>query len=139
MSTPLNADLPDWSILTNPNILNASANQIAPGNVITLFQSVNPYRIWGVWLSLVGTATAGYLNAFSHYGVQIGDGSGASLIRAEFAVQAANQQGQSALALPINGYTPVKSAGFYTTNLITDASIGNVNGRANGGILFSIP
>ncbi len=139
MSTPLNADLPDWSILTNPNILNASSNQVAPGNIITLFQSATPYRIWAAWISLVGSATAGYVNAFSHYGAQIGDGSGASLLRAEFAVQAASQTGQCQLALPINGYTPIKSGGFYTTNLITDAAIGNVNARANGGILFSIP
>src|SRR5712692_5399997 len=100
MSTPLQADLPDWSILTNPNILNASANQVVPGSVIQLFQSANPYRIWAVWISLVGSATAAYVNAFSHYGAQIGDGSGASLLRAEFAVQAANQVGQCQLALP---------------------------------------
>jgi hypothetical protein len=132
-------DLPDWSILVNPLIKNASANQVAPGNVITLLTSATPYRIWAAWITLVGSSTAGYVNAFSHYGAQIGDGSGASLIRAEFAVQAASQTGQCTISLPINGYTPIISGGLYTTNLITDAGIANVNGRANGGILYSTP
>jgi hypothetical protein len=139
MTTPLNADLPDWSVLTNPLILNASFNAILPGNLLHLFQSVSPYRIWAAWITLVGSATAAYVNAFSQYGAQIGDGSGASLLRASFAVQAASQTGQCSIALPINGYTPIISGGLYTTNLITDAGIGNVNARVNAGILFSIP
>lgn len=139
MSTPLNADLPDWSILTNPNILNASFNNQGSGLIDQLFQSPNPYRIWAAWIDVSAGTGSTYAGGVLTWGAQIGDGSGASLLRVQVHFAVANQVNQQALALPINGYTPKISAGQYTTNLVTDAGITNMFTRANGGILFSIP
>ncbi len=139
MSTPLNADLPDWSVLTNPNILNASFNNLSPGNIQQLFQSSSPYRIWAAWVNVSEATSAAYVAAVNTWGAQIGDGSGASLLRVQLHFVTPSSISNQALALPINGYTPVQSAGFYTMNLITDVGFTNMFGRANGGILFSIP
>ena len=136
----LSGDLPDWTVETAPNILSASFNNIAAGVVQQLFQSPNPYRIWAVWVSIsVATDNIYAAGTVSTWGAQVGDGTGASLLRVQCHVSNANQVNQQALGLAVPGFTPAKSGGFYTTNLVTDVGITHVFTRANAGILYSIP
>lgn len=137
--TALTGDEPDWGTLVSPFVLNASANNVGPNNVTQLFQSTSPYRIWGVFLSVSTATNAGYASGLQTIGAQLGDGSGASLIRCQVHVTGVNDKGNQALAMAINGYTPIKSGGFYTTNLVTDVGFSGLFFRANGGILYSIP
>lgn len=139
MSTPATGDLPDWSVLVNPNIRNSSSSSNAANNVIQLFQSATPYRIWAAWLDVVGFASSTYSGGFFDWGSRIGDGSGASLIRCSAPIANAGNITFNSMALQINGYTPILSAGFFTTNLSTEAGITNGFFRGSGGILFSQP
>lgn len=137
--TAQTADLPDWSILVNPNIFSASFSAIAANNSMQLFQSAAPYRIWTAWVSVSAAAAAAYVAAYFEWGAHIGDGSGKSLLRASVNVIAAGNVVNNAISLPMNGYTPVFTAGFYTTNFITEPGVTNVFFRGSGGILYSQP
>lgn len=132
-------DLPDWSLLVNPLILSSSFIDQAEGTQQQLFQSLTPYRIWMAWLDLSANTVAAYSAGSQLVGIHIGDGSGKSLIKLSAYMSQANQQVNKALAIPINGYTPVLSAGFYTTNLIVDTRPANFFIRGSGGILYSQP
>ena len=139
MSTPATGDLPDWSVLVNPNIKSASFSAIPANNSSQLFQSATPYRIWAAWISISGATSSTYAGGYFEWGARIGDGSGASLLRASLNVIAANEIADDSIALPISGYTPILSAGFFTTNFITEAGITNGFFRGSGGILYSQP
>lgn len=139
MSTPATGDLPDWSVLVNPNIKNASVSSIAANNSTQLFQSATPYRIWAAWLDVVGFASSSYAGGFFDWAARIGDGSGASLLRCSAPIANPGNITVESVALQIPGYTPIFSAGFYTTNLITEAGITNGFFRGSGGILYSQP
>lgn len=138
MTTPM-GDLPDWETLVTPQILSAAAANIGPNNIQQLLQSANPYRIWGVWISITCATSSSYALGVQTIGAQIGDGSGKPLLRVQIHITTTNQIPNQSLAIPINGYTPVLSSGFYTTNLVTDVGQANAFFRANGGILYSQP
>lgn len=137
--TALAGDEPDWGTLVAPFVLNSSANNVGPNNVITLFSSSSPYRIWGVFVTVSTATSTGYTSGVQTVGAQVGDGSGASLLRCQVHVATASDRANQGLSLSINGYTPIKSGGLYTTNLITDVGFTGLFFRANAGILYSIP
>lgn len=135
----LSGDLPDWTVETAPLIQNASATNQGAGGIIQLLQSANPYRIWAVWVDVSISSSSTFAGGPSTWGAQVGDGSGAALLRAQCHCATSNQNNAHGLVMPLSGYTPIKSGGLYTTNLVTDAGITNLFTRANGGILYSIP
>lgn len=139
MSTPATGDLPDWSVLVNPNIKSASLVDQGAAVVTALFQSATPYRIWAAWLDISAWTSSSFSLGASAWGARIGDGSGAALIKVITYFGFASQTISKALALPISGYTPVLAAGMYTTNFITDTGFTNMFTRASGGILYSQP
>lgn len=139
MSTPATGDLPDWSVLVNPNIKSASLVDQGAGVVTALFQSATPYRIWAAWLDISAFTSGSFALGASAWGARIGDGAGNALIKVITYFGAASQILSKALALPIAGYTPVVSGGNYTTNFITDVGFANMFTRASGGILYSQP
>lgn len=138
MSVPL-GDMPDWTVQTAPLIRNASFVNQGAGSVLQLFQSANPYRIWAVWVDVSIASGNTFAGGPSTWGAQVNDGSGAALLRAQCHCAVANQNSAHGLAFQLTGYTPVLNAGFFTTNLITDAGITQLFTRASGGILFSVP
>lgn len=135
----LQGDLPDWTVQTAPLINNASATNQGAGNVITLFSSLTPYRIWAVWVDVSIASGNTFAGGPSVWGAQIGDGSGAALLRVERHCAVTNQINGGVAVMPLQGYTPIQSLGAFTTNLVTDAGITQLFTRASGGILYSIP
>ena len=138
MTTPM-GDLPDWETLVSPQILSAAAANVGPNNVQPLLASLSPYRIWGVWLSITVATAAAYAAGVQTIGAQIGDGSGKPLLRVQVHITSPDQLANQPLAIPVAGFTPILSGGFFTTNLVTDVGQTNAFFRANGGILYSQP
>lgn len=132
-------DMPDWTTQTAPLVTSQSFTNQGAGQVLQLNQSANPYRIWGVWVQVSVTTIAGYAGGAQTWGAQVNDGSGIALLRAAIHVGAAGVNGEQSLSLAIPGFTPKFSAGFFTTNFVTDAGIVGLFTRASAGILFSQP
>ncbi len=132
-------DLPDWSVLVIPNLRSASAGNQGSGLIVQLLSSATPYRIWVAWVdvSLASNTLLGGLPVT--WGAQIGDGGGNPLVRSQRHIAAVSHEIGGSLSIAMNGYTPIQSAGQYTTNLVTDAGITNLFTRSSGGILYSIP
>ena len=102
MTTPI-GDLPDWETLVSPNITSNSFGNIGAGLVDQLFQSVNPFRIWGAWIDVTIASGGSFTGGPVEWGAQIGDGSGLALIRVQRHVAVANQINAGSLSIAIPG------------------------------------
>jgi hypothetical protein len=133
------ADLPDWESLSNPNQLSAAAFQVSPGSQDVLVSLSRPWRVWGAWLCVTVGSTAAYPAGFGYWGAKIKDSAGIDLIRVNAGVMAASQFDTATLFVNLGGYNVFDFGNVWAVELDTDASIGNLNGRAQGGIFYSVP
>lgn len=135
----LTNDLPDWESLVNPNTLSAAAFQVNPGAQDVLVSLSRPWRVWGAWLNVTIGSTAAYPAGFGYWGALIKDSAGISLMRVNCGIMAASQFATETLFINLGGYNVFDFGNVWAVELDTDPSIGNLNGRANGGILYSVP
>lgn len=138
MTTPL-GDLPDWQTLVAPAVTAASAQSVGPGTTQVIFQSPNPFRVWGAWINEVFGGNAAYASGLGAAGAQIKDALGSFILGVNCIIAAANQFSHAELAIGIPGFTPVLNAGVYTVEIVTDPAPPNTTLTANAGILYSQP
>lgn len=133
------ADLPDWAVQQTPNALAAAAFLVTPGSQDVLVSMTQPFRVWGAWLNVSIGSTSAYPAGFAYWGAKIKDSSGVDLIRLSLSCMIASFSDTDSLFLNMQGYQVFPSGGLWKVELDTDASVGNLNGRANGGIFYTVP
>jgi hypothetical protein len=138
MTTP-QGDLPDWQAFTAPPVLVSGLSDIQANINATILQSGTPFRVWGVWVRMSMSTSAGYVAAILEIVTQIVDGNGNVLLEVACHVTAANQSQHDCLAIPVPGFTPALSSSLYAISLKTGASAANVFYRGGGGIYYSQP
>jgi len=138
MTTPI-GDLPDWQTLVTPQVVpNVIFDQT--GNVAALLRrSVNPYRVWGVWIAVTISTNGSYVTGTQLVDTKVQDGSAVPLLACSVRVIAALDYQVVHLAIPLPGVTPSLLGGFYDINLVTGVSSANTAYTASAGILTSQP
>lgn len=139
MTTPTAGDLPDWQILSPPNMVAGSQVNIASGQNVLITSGSQPQRVWSAWLSISMGSNGTYAAAVNRWGAQIQDDNGIVYLRLEGTICVANQTVNLSLGIPLNGVTAPVAAGQSKIHLVTDAALTNVTTRANGGVVASSP
>lgn len=138
MTTPL-GDLPDWQTFTAPAVQTAALIDQQASLVNPVFASVNPFRVWGVWLRLSVCTSASYVAAILELTADLSDGSSNIILELAVHVTAANQSQHEHATIAVPGWTPKPLGGDYRVNLFSSASAANVFYRCSGGIYYSVP
>lgn len=139
MTTPTLGDMPDWQILSAPNMVAGSQVNIASGQDVLIFSGSQPARIWSAWLSISMGSNASYVAAVNRWGAQIQDSNGVVYLRLEGTICVAGQTVNLSLGIPLLGVQNPVVAGASKLHLVTDAALTNVTTRANGGAIASSP
>lgn len=138
MTMPL-GDLPDWQTLVAPAVTAAAQEGVGPGVTVNIFQSPNPFRVWGAWVNVVFGGNAAYASGLGAAGAQIKDPFSSFLLGVNCLIAAANQVSHAELAIAIPGFTPVLFGGQYTVEIVTDPAPPNATLTASAGIFYSQP
>lgn len=132
-------DQPDWQTLVTPNLQCKAVDIQSPGFLGPIFRSGSPFRVWGFWLEVFVATTSTFSAGFTGWGAKLIDGSGQILVKLTCGVIVPSYAQTKNMSLQINGFVPIIGGSGYEVDLSTDPSIGNVNGRASGGIFYSVP
>lgn len=135
----ITGDLPDWSILVEPNIQIASVTNLAVTGLAHIHQQVTPFRVWGVWMQVTGITSAAYPAAIAFWGATMQDGAANAIIRAQIALINPSTSEVESIAIPVPGYTPILASGNYSVDVNVDALPGGMFGSVGAGIFYSNP
>lgn len=137
--TALQGDLPDYSVLTQPNVLFAGLFDQSFNTNTQIISFAQPFRIWGLWVAQVQASNAAYAGGGQSNRARISQIDGTNLLVTHTNISKASDHDNMTHTLKLDGFTPVNIGTGWEVSFVVDAGAANTFMHASCGVFYSIP